>query len=175
MTSPCAALDRTSFARELADSLDALRSALGELTALALEKLAALRAADLAALETCAQREAEPLARARRLAEQQQAMLADAAQALPLAPPAAALAHELAEQFDEPARSQILSKIEGLRASALRLREKNDRLARVARGLLGHVRAVFSDVACAHQEAVVYGAGGRLSPHTKEFWVDALG
>jgi hypothetical protein len=55
------------------------------------------------------------------------------------------------------------------------LEEKNRLVAAVAHGLHAHVRGVFTDLASANQETVVYGRSGRHDQRVTRSWVDAVG
>lgn len=163
------------FARDLLAALTALHERLGALTALAVEKLAALRTADVDAIEKLAQREEAALQSLQELDAQRKAVLARLAQLWPASESFEPKLEEIAARLPEPFSSQIRAKSEGLRSAAGALEQKNALLATVARTLHSHVRGVFADLAKDAQETLVYGRSGQHEKHTARCWVDAVG
>lgn len=161
--------------RELLASLTALHERIRGLTALAAEKLAALRTADVNAIEVLAQQEAAALESLQILDAERRAVLARLAQQWPSAGADELKLDEIASRMPEPFSSQIRAKSEGLRSAAGALQQKNRLLATVARTLHNHIRGVFADLANDTQETLVYGRTGQHEKHTAKRWVDAVG
>jgi hypothetical protein len=155
--------------------LDEFRAHLGGLLELSGRKLASLRAADAAELQRCAAEEGRALEALAACDARRAAALAGLAQVLPAAADCGANLTRLAGVLPEPFSSRITAKSAGIRPIAEQLRQKNQLAARVARGLQSHLRAVFADVAHAHDQTVGYGSRGQLATHRTRDWVDAVG
>lgn len=174
-TPPPPHMSQLEVFRELLASLTALHERIRGLTALAAEKLAALRTADVNAIEVLAQQEAAALDSLHTLDAERRAVLARLAQQWPNAAADELKLDEIASRMPEPFSSQIRAKSEGLRSAAGALQQKNRLLATVARTLHNHIRGVFADLANDTQETLVYGRTGQHEKHTAKRWVDAVG
>lgn len=161
--------------RTLLSALTALHERLVDLAQLALAKIGAMRAADVATLDSLAAREAAALESLQACDAQRRAILAGFAQHLPQLTRQAPRLGELADCLPAPLALQIRAKNEGLRSAARTLEEKNQLVAFVARSLHSHVRGVFADLARANQESVVYGRTGQHDQRVARSWVDAVG
>jgi hypothetical protein len=161
--------------REVVRHLSDLHAALTQLTDLAGEKLAAMRAADADALTRCAAREAELLQAVLKADEQRPALLARLAQSLRRPQLQAAKLTEIADHLPEPAASALRARGLALREIAGQLQRKNRLAAVVAHNLQGHLRGIFAEVAKAAQQSVVYGPAGRHYGTGPRCWVDAVG
>jgi flagellar biosynthesis/type III secretory pathway chaperone len=166
---------RPDSAVELSDNLGALHTLLKQLADQADAKLAALRAADASALQTCAARETELLQHVARNAQERQAIVARLAQHLPPSLPNEMPLSELIEKFPEPQASILRARSLALRESARKLQEKNSLAARVAHHLQSHIRAVFAELAKVNQESVVYGPKGQHEQAALRSCLDAVG
>ena len=159
----------------LSDNLGALHGLLKQLVEQAEAKLAGLRTADSQALQACAARETELLQQVARNAQERQMILARVAQELrPPLRPDAPLA-ELIERFPEPQASILRARSLALRESAAQLQGKNRLAARVAHHLQTHLRAIFSELAKAAAESVVYGPKGQHEQTRLRSCLDAVG
>ena len=173
-----APIDGTALAaetRRLLTSLAVLHERLMSLAQLAVDKIAAMRRADVAALDLLATQEATELESLRSCEAEREAILAAVAQQLPDCRGLQPRLADLAGLLPEPFASQIRAKYEGLRSAARKLKEKNRLVADVAHGLHAHIRGVFADLASANQETVVYGRTGRHDQRVTRSWVDAVG
>lgn len=159
----------------LAEYLAALHPRLQALLALAEEKLAALRAANTAALHQCASRE-EPLIREILTQEgRRPAILAALAQALQHPDLRNASLAALAALLPQAVAAPLLARHAGLQAVAEQLQRKNRIAGEVARNLQGHIRDVFAAVAKCTQEPAGYSAGGNQARSAKLTLLDAVG
>lgn len=163
------------LARPLIENLAGLQGLLRQLLESTTAKLAAIRAADAEGLQRGAAREAEMLEQVYRLEQQRTAVLARLAQVLPGAAAKQARLSEIAALLPEPAASALRARNAALQQIALELRQKNGLVARVARHLQSHLAAVFSALAQANQESVVYGPKGQHAARRVRSWVDAVG
>lgn len=162
-------------ARDLAQHLAELHVALKRLGALAADKLAAMRRADTAALQTCAVSEEETLKEVFRRQEGRNAALARVAQSLPLSGTSPPRLKEIIDRLPEPLASSLRARSVALQEAATDLRRKNELAGAVARNLQAHLRGIFADVAAAAQESVVYGPQGQHETGRPRCWVDAVG
>lgn len=165
----------TEVWRELLDQLAGLHTALQSLVALATDKLAALRRADVPVLENCAARESELLTALARGEPQRKAVLARVAQALPGGGDGAPRLSAVAERLPEPWRSALRARNVALQEIAAELQQKNRLAARVAQNLHSHIRGIFAELAGAAQESAVYGPQGKHETGAPRCWVDAVG
>ncbi len=161
--------------RELVGHLSELQTGMRGLTELTAEKLAALSAADTAALQDVALREDKLLRRVLYSEQERNAVLARLAQALRLPPGNGVRLTELANHLPEPLASSLRAKSLALQAVAKELQRKNKIAADVARNLQSHIRGIFAEVAGAAQESQVYGPQGRHEMSHLRNWVDAVG
>ena len=159
----------------LVDSLATLHAALGRLHAVSVEKLAAMRRADVAGLARLAVEESAPLGEALQARDAQRAILARLAQRLrPTGAPPAGVA-EMVDFFPEPRASQIRARIAGLQETAGKLSKQNALVASVARGMQTHIAAVLEEIANANCQPVGYGPNGRVEQQVTRNWIDAVG
>ena len=170
-----ASVGAMAAARELNDGLGGLHELLKQLVELADQKLAGMRAADTAALQACAAREAEVLEELARSDQERQATLARLAQALQIPKSARGCLSEITARIPEPLASALRARRLALREIAAQLQRKNKLAAGVAHNLQAHIRAVFAEVAKANQESVVYGPQGRHEQAGVLSWLDAVG
>jgi hypothetical protein len=161
--------------RDLVGHLLRLGTALSELTALAGEKLTAIRRADSAALEQCAAREGALLQRVFREEGQRKAVLARLAQGLQCPDAERVRLTEIAARLPEPLASSLRARGAVLRDQAAELQQKNRLAAAVARNLQSHLRSLFAEVAGRSNEAPVYGPQGQQDSSVTRGWVDAVG
>ena len=161
--------------RELLENLSGLQSVLGQLRAVAEEKLAAIRAAALDRLQSCTVTEGRLLADAGRNQAARYAIHARLAQQLRNPRLRSASLEVLAACFSEPLASSLRARGTALRQLGEQLREKNHLVADVAQRVLGHVRGVLSELAQATQETVGYGPRGRHENRQSRTLVDAVG
>lgn len=178
-------------ARELIQHLSDLQAIMKRLVELATQKLAAMRKADTALLQSCAAQEDQLL---RELFQQQQgrnAVLARLAQSLPApvtpptdqlgVPPQKLRLAEIAERLPEPLASTLRARTLALREIAEQLQRKNRLVASVAQNLQAHIRGIFAELAQIGQERTVYGppgqhqAGAAAGSSPRQWWVDAVG
>jgi flagellar biosynthesis/type III secretory pathway chaperone len=159
----------------LLTTLHALHELLKQLLELASRKLVAMRAADTEALQNCATEERDVLRTLFAREQQRDAVLARLAQSLPNHDGQPVALSELAGVLPEPLSSRLRAKSLGLRQTADALRAKNQLVARVARNLHAHIRAVFADMAKVNQEAVGYGPNGKQEQRNRQTWIDAVG
>ena len=162
-------------ARELNDNLAALQGLLKRLLEMAGDKLTAIRAADADELQGCTALETDLLEQVKRVGQERAAVLARAAQCVPVADPKTIRLSELAGHWPEPFSSVFRARNEALRKLAADLQEKNRLVASVARHLQSHIRAVFAELAKVNQESVVYGPKGQHYQRNVRSWVDAVG
>jgi hypothetical protein len=160
---------------ELLQYLQTLHTLLKKLEELANEKLAALRKADSAALVDCAAREGVLIRDVLFGQQQRDALLARVAQRLPADAGEVTTVSALAQHFSEPISSSLRARGAALRAVAIELRRKNNVVSEVARNLQAHIHGIFTDVANASQETLVYGAKGNPEKSRTRFCVDATG
>lgn len=160
---------------ELLASLTDWLALLRQLVALTTRKLAALRTADSSALEQLAAEEGERVRDLLARSASRAAVLARVAQSLPGGPPPRLTLTALADGLAEPTASVLRARIAALREAATELQRKNAVVAQVAQNLQGHIRSVFTELAKATQECVVYGAGGQPEASSRRCWVDAVG
>ena len=160
---------------ELLQYLQTLHALLKKLTALANEKLAALRQADSAALIDCAAREGVLIRDVLFGQQQRDALLARVAQRLPSDAGEVTTITALAAHFPEPISSSLRARGAALRAVAIELRRKNSVVTEVAQNLQAHIHGIFTDVANASQETLVYSAKGNPETSRTRFCVDATG
>lgn len=163
------------LAQDLLDSLAALHHAMKGLSALATEKLGAIRRADAAGLQACADREEQLLRRMFCDEPRRKALLARVAQTLRCPAEAGNTLTAIADALPEPLRSSLRARNAALHAIAIELQQKNRVAAAVARNLQAHIRGIFAAVAGATGEALVYGPQGRHEPGRPRCWVDAIG
>jgi len=164
-----------SCSEELLQVVSELHGLLKKLLDLAIEKLAAMRAADAGALRECAARECETLERVFAQEQQRDAALARLAQSLRWEAPEPLRLSHVAEKIPEPYSSHLRGKTADLRRTATELRQKNRMAAEVARHLHIHLRAIFDEVASVNRETIVYGPDGQHEQRTTRTWVDAVG
>ena len=164
-----------SAIESLLEIVGALHELMRQLSELASEKLAAMRAADAEALHACAARECAVLERLFAREKERDAVLARLAQSLPWQEPGVPRLSAIAEKIPEPESSRLQAKIAGLRQTAEELQRKNRLAADVAQRLHKHIRAIFEEIAGVNQDADVYGPGGRQEPRATKTWVDAVG
>lgn len=177
----------TSLEREAGKLCDALAETQRQTRALldiAERKLAALRLADASALNQCSREEGALVEEARRTAAARHAVVAQLAQRLRAPQLRSATLAEIAIRLPEPFSSSLTARSVPLRELASALDEKNQLIARVARNLHQHIRAVFDALAQPDDEAATYGptgerpAAGRPQPGASRChrtWVDAVG
>ena len=161
--------------RELDQHLAQWQAALTQLAGLGTEKLAALRRADTAALQTCAGCEEELLKGLFRGQQRREAALARVAQSLHCPQSPCVRLKDIVDRLPEPLASSLRARSVALREIAAELQRKNRLAAGVARNLQAHIRGIFADVATAAQEAVVYGPQGQHETGRPRCWVDAVG
>lgn len=159
-------------ARALGQYLADLLATLKELTALATEKLAAMRQADTEALNRCAAREEELLRELFRRQQARNAELARLAQTLHCPQPCLS---EIITRLPEPLASSLWARSVALKEIAVELQRRNRLAASVAQNLQAHIRGIFADVASATQESLVYGPRGQHELSSPRRWVDAVG
>ncbi len=167
--------DATSDGRALLACLADLQGLVTHLLDLANQKLAAMRRADAAALQHIAAREAGLIDQVQRHKQVRHAVLARLAQGLRAPELPAAGLEKIAARLPEPQASSIVARTRGLREIALALEQKNRLAAEVAHRLQSHVRGLFSQLAQAGQESVVYGPRGQHEQTRTRVWVDAVG
>jgi flagellar biosynthesis/type III secretory pathway chaperone len=161
--------------RDLLTMLHALHESLKQLLELAGRKLLAMRAADTDALQDCATEERAVLQTLFARQQKRDAVLARLAQSLPNHDGRLLALPELAGRLPEPFSSRLRARSLGVRQTADALRAKNQLVARVARNLHAHIRAVFADMAKVNQEAVGYGPNGKQEQRNRQTWIDAVG
>jgi len=161
--------------RELVGCLSNLQTALKRLLALAEEKLAAMRAADVGALRDCALREDALLKQVFMEEKQRKAVLARVAQSVPCSGQERVSLTELADHLPEPLASSLRARSTALQALAEKLQQKNRVAANVAQNLQSHIRGVFAAVAKVGQETGVYGPRGEHESNVERRWIDAVG
>jgi len=167
--------DLAACVQALLEVLSLVHSRLKRLAELARDKLSALRRADTAGLQRCADDEAVVLEALFAAERERAAVLARLAQHVPGAGGRGARLSELAGQLAEPFSSQIRAKIEGLREASTRLQRGNRIAGEVARNLHAHLRAMLTDVARANRQTVGYRPDGRGEEQISRTWIDALG
>ncbi len=176
---PLASAETGLLAREVLAQLAELQAALGQLAALAAQKLGALRRADAAELQQLAAREGAALTELFRREPVRKANLARLAQALRCAEPQRPSLTVIAECLPEPLGSTLRARAAALAAAARELQQKNRLAATVARNLHGHVRGIFASIAGAERPAVYGPPGnarrGAAAGGVGRRWVDAVG
>ena len=172
---PAVQTEPEALARELSENLAGLQSLLRQLLELAGQKLSAIRAANADEVQGCTACEADRLEQVHRLEQQRTAILARWAQGVPATGHKRLCLSEVADTFPEPFSSALRARNAALRQIAVELQEKNRLVANVARHLQSHIEAIFSDLARANQESVVYGPKGRHEQRNVRSWVDAVG
>lgn len=151
---------------------------------LAERKLVALRRADAAELNQCAREEASLVEEAQRTGCARKTVIARLAQRLRAPRLRNGSLAEIAARLPEPFSSSLKARSVPLRELAVALEEKNQLIARVARNLHQHIRAVFDALAQPEDEAAAYGPTGERpvanrsqsgANRPRKTWVDAVG
>jgi mannitol-1-phosphate/altronate dehydrogenase len=159
----------------LLDESAALQEHMHRLSNLADDKLRAMRAADVPALENCAAGEAELIREVCTRETAWKAALARLAQQLPPGATDSPTLQEMINRFSEPLRSRALARISGLEHSARQLHKKNEIAAAVARNLQEHLRGAFATIAAPPADRPTYGPPGQPATMPSRSWVDAFG
>ena len=103
------------------------------------------------------------------------AVVARLAQTLRLRSPDTLTLREIANELPEPFSSSVRARMLALRAVAIELQHLNRVATVVARDLHQHIRDVFTVLANANRESVVYGPQGREHMTTSKNILDAVG
>lgn len=161
--------------RALLDNLAEHQALLKALVQVARDKMAAIRAADSHELQQCTARESSLLERILDFERRRKTIVARLAQTLHLAAPGNLTLGEIAAELPQPFSSALRSRMLALRAIANELQQVNRVASIVARDLHQHIRDVFTALANANRESVVYGPLGREELTTVENILDAVG
>lgn len=161
--------------RALLDNLAEHQALLEALVQVARDKMDAIRAADSQELHQCTARESALLERILSFERGRKTIVARLAQTLHLAAPDTLTLGEIAAELTEPFSSALRSRMLALRAIANELQQVNRVASIVARDLHQHIRDVFTALANANRESVVYGPLGREELTTAENILDAVG
>lgn len=167
--------DITATARAFLAHLADLQEVLGQLANTATEKLAALRRADAAALQTLTVTETELLQTLFHTAQERGAVLARLAQALQCPDLSNVRLGEIADRLPEPHASALRARSTALRAMTDELQRKNRIAGQVAQNLQQHIHSVFEALRGADQSTVGYGPQGKPETTSGERWVNAVG
>lgn len=161
--------------RALLENLTEHQTLLEKLVEIAREKMDAVRAADSQTLHRCTAREASVLECLLNFERRRKAVVARLAQTLRLPSPDTLTLSEIANELPEPFSSSVRARMLALRAVAIELQHLNRVAALVARDLHQHIRDVFTVLANANRESVVYGPEGREHMTTSKNILDAVG
>lgn len=166
---------RSDPRRALLENLAEHQALLKTLVEIAREKMDAVRAADSQTLHRCTAREASVLERVLEFERRRKAVVARLAQTLRLPSPDSLTLSEIANELPEPFSSSVRARMLALRAVAIELQHLNRVATVVARDLHQHIRDVFTVLANANRESVVYGPQGREHMTTSKNILDAVG
>ncbi len=161
--------------RALLENLAEHQTLLATLVEIGREKMDAVRSADSQGLHRCTSREASVLERVLDFERRRKAVVARLAQTLRLRSPDTLTLSDIANELREPFSSSVRARMLALRAVAVELQHLNRVAAVVARDLHQHIRDVFTVLANANRESVVYGPQGRERMATSKNILDAVG